>query len=80
MGSGEASLVEKCYITENSTTDHRILARLERELQSAFHFENGGGQHVISLWVVQILLGLFLLNGRLWVTQSSSMQSFSAVK
>ena len=31
-GSGEASLVEKCYITKNFVAEHRILACLEQEL------------------------------------------------
>lgn len=52
MGSGEASLVEKCYITENSAADRQILARLERELQGAFRFEIGSEQPISSLWVV----------------------------
>ena len=43
MGSEEASLVEQCYITKNSTTEHRTLTRLERELHTAFHFEHGSG-------------------------------------
>lgn len=43
MGSGEASLVEKCYNTDNSATERRTLARLERELQTAFRFEHGSG-------------------------------------
>lgn len=51
-GSGEALLVEKCYITENSAADHRVLARVERELQTAFWFEIGNEKPVSSLWVV----------------------------
>ena len=50
-------LVENCFNVENSATDRRILASLERELQAAFRFEDGNGRLVNSLWVVRILLG-----------------------
>ena len=42
-GSGEANLVERCYNTENSAAEHWTLSRLERKLQAAFCFEQGGG-------------------------------------
>ena len=48
--------MENCYHTENSATDRRILARLEKELQAAFLFKDGEGQPISSLWVVCILL------------------------
>ena len=57
---GEATLAESCYNAENTTTDRRILARLERELQATFRFEDGNGRSVNSLWVVHILLGRLL--------------------
>lgn len=34
--SGEVMLAENCYNAENTATDCRILAHLERELQAAF--------------------------------------------
>jgi hypothetical protein len=60
MESKKVSLAENCYIVENSVADRRILARLERELQTTFRFNKGNGQLVSSLWVVRILLGRLL--------------------
>ena len=53
--SGEGTLAENCFHAENTTTDRRILASLERELQAAFRFEDSNGRQVNSVWVVRIL-------------------------
>lgn len=58
--NGEATLAESCYNAENTAMDRWILARLERELQAMFRFEDGNGRPVNSLWVVCILLGRLL--------------------
>lgn len=42
--SGEETLAENCFHSENTTVDKRILASLERELQAAFRFEDGNGR------------------------------------
>ena len=52
MGSGEASLVERCYNRENSAMERQNLVRLEWELQVAFCFEHGGGKTISPMWVV----------------------------
>lgn len=44
--NGEGTLAENCFHVENTTTDRRILASLERELQVAFRFEDGNGRLV----------------------------------
>ena len=53
-------MAESCYNAKNTATDRRILARLERELQVTFQFEDGNGKPVNSLWVVHILPGRLL--------------------
>lgn len=58
--SGETTLAKSCYNTKNTATDCCILARLERELQALFWFEDGNGKPVNFLWVVRILLGRLL--------------------
>ena len=60
MDRGEVEPAENCYIAANFVADRRILARLERELQTVFMFENRNGWPVSSLWVVSILLGRIL--------------------
>ena len=57
---GGGTLVENCFNAENSATDRRILASLERELQAAFRFEDDNGRLANSVWVVRILLGRLL--------------------
>ena len=42
MGGG--SLAENCYSAENSAADHRVIANLEKELQVALNFVDGGGE------------------------------------
>lgn len=58
--SGRGTLVKNCFNAENSATNWRILASLERELQAAFRFEDGNGKLVNSVWVVRIVLGRIL--------------------
>lgn len=53
-------LAKNHFNAENSATDRRILASLERELQVAFRFEDGNERLVNSFWVVKILLGRLL--------------------
>lgn len=43
-------LVENCFNAENSATDRRILAILERELQVAFRFDDDSGRLVNLVW------------------------------
>ena len=42
--AGGGSLAENCYSAENSTTDRQVIANLEKELQAAFNFAEGGGE------------------------------------
>lgn len=60
MGSGEANMAERCYNTKNSTAERQTLSRMERELDVAFRFEQGGGQGASPVWVMRILLGRLL--------------------
>jgi hypothetical protein len=60
MGSGEVTLAERCYNTNNSTAERQTLSRLEQELQAAFCFKHGGGHNVSPMWVVRILMGWIL--------------------
>lgn len=47
--SGGGMLVENYFNIENSATDRRILASLERELQATFRFEDGNWRLVNSV-------------------------------
>ena len=53
-------MAKNCFHVENTTTDCRIFASLERELQAAFQFEDDNGRQVNLIWVVRILLGRIL--------------------
>ena len=74
MGNGEACLVEKFYITENSAMEHRTLVRLERELQIALCFEHGSGQPVSPVWVVRILMVRLL---REWMALCCTIKQYA---
>ena len=58
--TGGGTLAESCFNAENSTSDRRILASLEKELQVAFRFADGNGDPANSVWVACILLGRLL--------------------
>ena len=44
--SGEGALAKNYFHVENTTTNRRILASVEQELQAAFRFEDGNGWQV----------------------------------
>ena len=72
--SGGGMLAENFLNTENMAMDRRILASLERELQTAFRFEDDNGRSLNSVWVVRILLGRLL---REWTTLGREIKQFA---
>ena len=54
---GGDTLAENCFTAENSITNRWVIANLEKELQAAFNFADGGGEPDNSIWIDQILLG-----------------------
>ena len=54
---GIVSLVEKCFVAENTVDERRIMINLEKTMQAALIFAGGGDEPENSLWIIRILLG-----------------------
>lgn len=55
--SGGGSLAESYFTIENFAADRQVIANLEKELQAAFNFMDGGDEMDNTIWIDRILLG-----------------------
>ena len=54
---GSVSLAEQCFIAENTVDERRIMINLEKTMQAALSFAEGGDELENSPWIIRILLG-----------------------